>query len=112
MFEYPMEKYRFYSTTNKVVAVSTYGGKTVRGVAKCDPKDSFDYEKGRELAAARCGLKIAAKRTKRADNQLKKSVAAFAKAQKHMEDMNEYYEDARVSERNAKMKVDKILRTM
>ena len=32
-------KYKYYTAGNKVIAVSTYAGKTVKGVAKCDPKD-------------------------------------------------------------------------
>lgn len=31
-------RYRFYVTDNKVICVSSYAGKTVRGVAKCDPQ--------------------------------------------------------------------------
>ena len=33
-----------YYTNNKdiVVALSTYAGKNVRGIAKCDPRDEFD----------------------------------------------------------------------
>ena len=58
--------YRIYETPNKVIAVSSFAGQTVRGVAKCNPADEFDAEKGAALAAARCGLKIAQKRTKRA----------------------------------------------
>lgn len=112
MYEYPMEKYRFYSTTNKVVAVSTYEGRTVRGVAKCDPKDVFDLQKGRELAAARCNQKIAMKRKNRADRELKKAVAAYVNAQKHMDKMNDYYEDSRVAVKNANLRVDKILSHM
>lgn len=112
MYEYPMEKYRFYSTTNKVVAVSTYEGRTVRGVAKCDPKDAFDMEKGRALAAARCNQKIATKRRNRADHELQKAREAFAKAQKHMDKMNDYYEDSRVAVKNANARVDKLLSNM
>ena len=112
MYEYPMEKYRFYSTTNKVVAVSTYEGKTVRGVAKCDPKDNFYLEKGKELAAARCNQKIAQKRKNRADRELQKASEAFAKAQKHMYAMNDYYEDSRLAVKNANARVDKLLSHM
>ena len=112
MFEYPIEKYRFYTAPNKVVAVSTYEGKTVRGVAKCDPKDTFDMEKGRELAAARCNQKVAIKRRTRADRELKKAVAAYVKAQKHMDKMNDYYEDSRVAVKNANTRVNKLLADM
>ena len=49
-----------------VVALSTFAGQTVRGVARCSEKDTFDIETGKKLAAARCSLKIAEKRMKRA----------------------------------------------
>lgn len=118
MFEYPIEKYRFYTATKidgqpyRVVAVSTYEGRIVRGVAKCDPRDAFDMELGKQLAAARCNQKIAAKRQRRADKELKKAVAAFDKAQAHMYKMNDYYEDARVASKNANSRVDTLLKKM
>lgn len=46
---YPTEKYRYYTNGRRVIAVSTYAGKTVRGVATCDPSDEFSMEKGKEL---------------------------------------------------------------
>ena len=55
---YPIEKYRYFTNGSKVVAVSTYAGKTVRGVANCDPNDEFSLEKGKELAAARSALHV------------------------------------------------------
>ena len=118
MFEYPIEKYRFHvakkidGTPYGVIAVSTYEGKTVRGVAKCDPRDKFDMEQGRQLAAARCNQKIAQKRKARADRELKKAVIAYDKAMMHMNAMNNYYEDARVAAKNANMRVDKLLSDM
>ena len=58
--------YRYIVTPNKVIAISSFAGKTVRGVAKCHPGDVFNEEIGKELAAARCGRKIAEKRFNRA----------------------------------------------
>ena len=49
-------KYRFAYAPNKVIAITTYAGKTVRGIAKCSPDDSFSKEKGEELAVARCDV--------------------------------------------------------
>ena len=68
---YPIEKYKFYQTKTadgfqKIIAVATYAGKTVRGVAICDPKDTFDPDFGKKLAAARCEAKVALKRLNRA----------------------------------------------
>jgi crotonobetainyl-CoA:carnitine CoA-transferase CaiB-like acyl-CoA transferase len=112
MFSYPINKYKFYTAGNKVIAVSTYEGRYVRGVAKCDPRDGFDVEKGKALAAARCNAKIAAKRTKRANKELTKALDACAKAQDRVNRMNDYFNDARIAERDARMDVDGILRTM
>ena len=45
MFEYPYEKYHYFSDgRTKVVALSTYAGKPIRGIAKCDPQDKFNAE--------------------------------------------------------------------
>ena len=36
---FPLSKYQFYVHNNRVIAVSTYAGKTVRGIAICDNND-------------------------------------------------------------------------
>lgn len=61
-------KYQYY-TNNKdlVVAVCRWGGRTVRASAKCAPEDTFDFEKGKELAKARLNLKVAGLRLKNAE---------------------------------------------
>ena len=58
------ENYKFIVTPEKVIALSSYRGKTVKGVAKCHPNDVFDLDYGKALAASRCNLKIARKRAK------------------------------------------------
>ena len=45
-----------------VKAVTTYEGKAVYAVAKCDPQDIFDLEFGKKLALLRLQQKIALKR--------------------------------------------------
>lgn len=40
------------------VAVTYYGGKSFRGVAKCADGDNFDAEYGKKLAIARCKYKL------------------------------------------------------
>ena len=58
-------KYSYFTNgKDTVVAVASYAGKRVRGVAKCSEMDEFDLEKGEKLAAARCNLKIAKMREK------------------------------------------------
>ena len=89
------KRYKFYSDgANKIVAVSSYAGRTVRGVAKCDPRDNFNRSKGEELAQARCNLKVAIKRYKRAETELGKAERAVIDAQNRVKKMKEYIEDA------------------
>ena len=89
--------YRIYETPNKVIAVSSFAGQTVRGVAKCNPADEFDVEKGAALAAARCGVKIAEKRVKRAYSKVDEAKAAVENALNHLADMMKYESDAEAS---------------
>lgn len=93
--KYPMEKYRFITTDKMVIAISTYAGKNVKGVAKADPRDTFDIEKGKLLAASRCNAKIARKRAMRAKRKYAEAEKLLAAAQKHMKDMDAYYKDAK-----------------
>ena len=78
-YKFPFEKYRFHvvdtknsdgQTVKKVIAISTYAGKPVRGVAICSVHDEFDLEKGKKLAAARCNAKVAKLRYKNSSAQL------------------------------------------
>ena len=109
---YPLEKYRFYVAGRKVIAVSSYAGKTVRGCSICHPEDKFDLETGKRLAAARCNEKIAAKRLDRA---AKKSVQArldVETAKKHLADMQEYYNDAFVAYNAAAQEHDALIASL
>lgn len=63
-FEY---KYKIDEEHKTIVAMSTFAGRTVAGVARCADSDTFDIEAGKRLAAARCNLKIAEKRMKYAE---------------------------------------------
>jgi tRNA (Thr-GGU) A37 N-methylase len=91
-----LSRYKFYidEANRKVIAVSTYAGKNVKGIAKCSPDDTFDIEKGKQLAAARCNIKIAEKRYKRAVEKLEEADYAFINAQLHYDKMNRYYCDS------------------
>lgn len=68
---------------NTVIAISTYAGKTVKGIAKCDPNDNFSYDYGKKLAKARCDVKISRKRYKNADSKLKAAYDALIAARKY-----------------------------
>lgn len=111
----PMEKYHFHVATRvdgtpyKVIAISTYAGKRVRGVAKCDPQDTFNIEKGKELAAARCAVRIAQKRLNRADRKAEEAYVAYEQAEKHYEDMRDYVMSADAGLCEAEYNLNKIL---
>lgn len=104
-----MVKYIYYRSDNKIIALSTYAGKTVKGYAKCNPKDTFDNETGKALAAARCNVKVAVKRVKNAQKKWNESVQAYLKAEKHMHAMAKYYEDAVDRQKIAEAQVEYIL---
>lgn len=91
---YPFEKYHYYVAGDKVIATSTYAGKTVRGIAKCAEGDTFDVEKGKRLAALRCAEKVAKKRLKRAMRQMHEATWTFEQARLRYKDMTDYYRDA------------------
>lgn len=86
--------YKYYFGKNIVVAVSSFAGKTVRGVAKCGPNDEFDVEKGKELARARCARKIAEKRHKRAVKKCEEAQRIFNEATNHFVNMGHYLREA------------------
>lgn len=86
-----MSRYRFYITDNKVICVSSYMGRTVRGVAKCSPNDTFDTEFGMKLAQARCDYKVAIKRYERALMKTNEADKALEDAQDYADKMDDYY---------------------
>lgn len=104
MREFDKTKYKIFKNEEKgiVIAVSTYAGKNVKGIAKCDPRDTFDLEKGKKLAISRCNAKIAEKRRKRAYNKKLEAEKILAAAEKHMSAMLNYYRDSCIAEDIAK----------
>ena len=112
--KYPLEKYRFYTYTENdvlhVAAVSTYAGRFVRGLAKCDPKDTPSIEKGKQIAAARCNLKIAEKRAKRANKKYAEAIEFYEKAQNHLNKMIIYIADAELAVDDAHAELKELLK--
>ena len=110
MDSFPLDKYNFYVVGHKVIAVSTYCGRRVRGVAKCSTDDTFDIEKGKKLAAARCNLRIAEKRAKRAQKKFNEAMVNVEKAQAFQTKMLNYRHEALMSKAVAKREVEDMLR--
>lgn len=65
------------SNNGRVIAVTTYKGRTVRGVAVCSLNDTFNTEYGCGIAIARCECKIADIRCKIAEDEYKKAVRDY-----------------------------------
>ena len=107
---YPLEKYKYYRAGNKIIAVTTFAGKTVRGVAKCSSGDSFSEEVGRKLAAYRCNEKVAKRRWQRAVRKCDEAERMFKEAEKHYNDMIYYEEDAYTAWEDAQNQVEVLLR--
>ena len=110
--EFPIDKYKFYYAGNKVIAVSTYGGQRVRGVATCSDEDEFDVEKGKKLAAARCNAKVARKRYDRANA---KYIMYYLELNRLNDEFNavcDYYTDSKVDLEKPEESVSNLLKSM
>ena len=92
---YSADKYKIIVHGNEVIAISTYAGKTVKGVAKADPRDEFDESVGKKLAIARCAAKIAKKRQKRAERKVAEAQRQLDAAKAHYDKMAQYLADAK-----------------
>ena len=107
--EYQGYTYKIYSDgKSTIIATATYAGKTVRGVAKCDPQDEFDYEKGATLAVVRCALKIAKKRLKRSKERLHNATTTLDWATKYLNESKEFVESANEEVRQISKNLEEI----
>ena len=96
MKDYPIEKYKYYHSkrTNEVIAVSTYAGKVVKGKAKCNSTDEFDFETGKKLAAARLSARVSRLRKQNAHRLGQKALHQLIEAQRYFNKMERYFWDA------------------
>ena len=76
--DYP---YTFIHLKDRILAISTYAGRTVKGTSKCSPDDSFNAELGETIAAARCNVKVAKRRMRAAERKYAEAVKCAAEAQ-------------------------------
>ena len=95
-YKYNYEYHQFKNENGgiTVVAVSSYAGRRVKGYAKCNPDDEFNFEKGKALARARCNQKIAKKRRNHAAKKYMEAVEAKYSALREFERMKQYYIDS------------------
>ena len=61
---FPLSKYKYVIIPEKqmIIAITTYAGKTVKGVARCHDNDVWNEEIGKKIAAYKCNLKVQKKR--------------------------------------------------
>lgn len=94
------DRYKYIVTPNKVIVLTKYAGRPVRGIAKCSPNDDFNEDVGRELAQLRCDVKVAKLRMKRAQKKLAEAAEAWRRADEHIADMEDYYYNSRAEYEN------------
>lgn len=109
MKNFPLEKYKFFVNGNKIIAVSRYAKKTVRGVAICHPDDNFNLEIGKQIAAARCNEKVAQKRYARAESKFAEAEEKLAEAQNYYDRMKEYMNDSFIAMNEASQSYDTMI---
>lgn len=107
-----LKHFRFYKANNKIVAVRTYIGKTVKGIAKCDPRDNYDEETGMKLAAARCNNKVATKRMHRAHDEMLAAERDLKIAAAKLNKASNYFQYSCLEKSQARAELDKILETL
>ena len=93
---FPLERYKFVVNGNTVIAISTYAGKTVKGKAQCHPNDSFSLERGKELAAARCDLKVKRKRLAAAMQKAENLWVKYQQAEADYDKADDFVSDAMI----------------
>lgn len=102
-------KYMYTISNNKVVCVSHFAKKAVRGIAKCDTSvDTFDVEVGKDLALKRCDVKITEKRVKRAKKKLDEAAELLLEARRNMINMTNYYNESVAENANAVAALNKL----
>ena len=82
-----MRQFTYAIADNRVYCMTQYRGKTIKGISKCCPEDTFNIELGKQLARARCEMKLRTAQVK----ALNRFVAA---TEEELRRVNEIYEFA------------------
>lgn len=115
---YPKEKYQIVvhqhptKLTTEIIAISSYAGKAVRGKAICHSEDTYDEQKGIDLAIARCAAKIAEKRAARARKCYQVAQSKVLEAEAYLNKMQDYVTDAETEVASTGDAVHKLLDDM
>lgn len=93
---FPREKYKYFTNNeNMVIAEQTFAGKKYRGTAKLKSPDVFNYDIGKNIAAAKCDLKICTARYDYSRLKLKEAEEFLNWAKEEYEKYNSYYEKSK-----------------
>lgn len=105
-----LKRYTFYvdEKAKRVVALSTFAQKPVRGIAKCDPRDEFSTSDGMLLAAARCNARVAKKRARNAERRYNEAVMKLQEAKREFEKMSSYFTGATEKLKKAEAELEEI----
>lgn len=87
-------KFIYVPEKKKVICVSHYAGKPVRGIAKCSPTDEYDGKIGETLARLRCDCKVAQLRHARAQKKWEEANEMFLKADAYLSKCEQYLWDS------------------
>jgi cob(I)alamin adenosyltransferase len=93
-------KYVYYK--NAITAITSFGGKIIKGTAKCDPGDTYVKELGELIAKSRCDVKVARHRTRHAEKKLLAAKRELQRAKNYAAKMENYLYDAMALEMQAK----------
>lgn len=106
-----MARYHYYNAATpvndkddimaKVICISSFAGRKVRGVAICSKEDEFDWEKGKAIARARVDAEIARRRVERAEDKYHEALRACDHASEHLEKMIAYASESRTALKEA-----------
>ena len=84
---YRNHQYSVHQAGNMFIAITTYGGRRVRAVAKCAPGDTFNENIGAQLAMARCAQKVEKIRLRNLRGHMKTWSDVVAMANKELEEV-------------------------
>lgn len=108
---YKTEIYTRKDGVKVIIVLTHYAGKTVRGIAKCNPVDEFDEARGEELAKARCDYEVAKKRVKNATMKSNRAQEELWKASTYADKMKDYLASANKELKACEKNLKKIVKS-
>ena len=107
-----MIKYTYNISDKKVYCMTYYAGKTIKGIAKCDPEDTFNEQSGKDLSKARCDVKLTKKKLDRCNKRVLLAAAELEAAQKRYNNALKYQDEALVTYMNARDSLEELTKAL